>query len=104
MAVINAIGTQGHIYSAGACDPGHNDNATIGWGVIPDYVPPIGAVGGLADRSEVAGAPLQTGGSSGISAGLLAAAGAALVAGALALGGAAWRAKRKAPLFHRPER
>jgi hypothetical protein len=52
-------------------------------------------VGGIAELPEIDGAPLETGGSSGPSAGVVAGMAAALVTGALALGGAAWYARRR---------
>ncbi len=56
---------------------------------------PQAPVGGIAELPEVAGAPLEAAGSSGPSAGLLASVIAAMTAGGLALGGAAWYARRR---------
>jgi hypothetical protein len=53
------------------------------------------AVGGIAELPEMDGAPLATSGSSGPSGGVLAGTAAALVMAALALGGAAWYARRR---------
>jgi len=94
----DVLGTQGHdVLSTTACDISHNDNSTIGWGVIPGAgLPPPPAVGGLADRPEVAGAPVQAGGSSGANGGLLAAVAAAVMAGTIVLGGVAWRVRKSA--------
>ena len=55
----------------------------------------VGGVGGIAELPEVAGTPLETGGSSGSSAGVLAGAIAGAVTATLALGGAAWYARRQ---------
>jgi hypothetical protein len=91
----STLGTQGHdILNAEACDRTHNDNATIGWGTIPGLIPSSG-VGGVAEPPEVAGPALQTGGSSRTSAGLLAGIAAAVAAGAVALGGAAWYLRKR---------
>lgn len=91
----STLGTQGHdILNAGACDTTHNDNATIGWGTIPGLIPSAG-VGGVVEPPEVAGPPLQTGGSAGRGAGILAGIAAAVAAGAVVLGGAAWYARRR---------
>lgn len=55
-----------------------------------------GGVGGIGEQPELAGAPLETGGSSGPGAGVLAGAIAgAVAAGAVALGGVAWYARRR---------
>ncbi len=53
------------------------------------------AVGGIAELPEVAGTPLETDGSSGPSAGLLAGVVGATAIGAIALGGAAWYTRRR---------
>ena len=53
------------------------------------------AVGGIAELPEIDGALLQTSGSSGPSAGVLAGMAVALAMGALTLGGAAWYARRR---------
>ena len=60
----------------------------------PDWQPIVG-VGGIAELPEVAGAPLEAADSSGPSAGLLAGIAALAGVGALALGGAAWYARRR---------
>lgn len=52
-------------------------------------------LGGIGAFPEVAAAPLQGSGSSGLGAGVLAAIAAAAAAGAVALGGAAWYARRR---------
>ena len=52
-------------------------------------------VGGIAELPETDGAPLQTSGSSAPSAGVLAGMAVAFAAGTLALGGAAWYARRR---------
>ena len=52
-------------------------------------------VGGVAELPEAAGAPLQATGSSGSNAGLIAGLVVAGVAGAVALGGAAWYVRRR---------
>ena len=52
-------------------------------------------VGGIAELPDVAGTPLETGGSSGRSANVVAGIAVAAAAGALALGGAAWYARRR---------
>ncbi len=52
-------------------------------------------VGGVAELSEVAGLPLETGGSSDPSAGVLAGVAAAVAAGTVALASAAWFARRR---------
>ena len=52
-------------------------------------------VGGIAELPEVAGTPLDTPDSSGSNIGLLATVAGAIAAGALALGGAAWYARRR---------
>ena len=54
-----------------------------------------GGVGGVAELPEVAGAPLQATGSSDSNAGLFAGLIAAVVAGAVALGSAAWYVRRR---------
>ena len=56
---------------------------------------PDPSVGGIAELPEVAGAPLETGGSSGGNAGVLAGVAGAVAAGAVAMGGAAWYARRR---------
>ena len=53
------------------------------------------AVGGIADLAEAAGSPLDAPDSSGTSTGLIAGVLAAIAAGVVALGGAAWYAKRR---------
>ena len=53
-------------------------------------------VGGVAELPEVAGSALESGGSSGETAGLLASVTVAVATVALALGGAAWYARRRA--------
>ena len=61
----------------------------------PTPCPPEGCpVGGIAELPEVAGTPLETEGSSGPSAGVLAGV-AAGTAGVVGLGGAAWYARRR---------
>ena len=57
--------------------------------------PTPGPVGGIAELPAVAGTPLEAGGSSGPSANVVAGVAAAVAAGALALGGAAWYARRR---------
>ena len=59
--------------------------------------PPVGGIAELPDAAgaPVAGAPLATGDSSGLTAGLLAAIAAGAAAGAIALSGAAWYARRR---------
>ena len=52
-------------------------------------------IGGVAELPEVTGTPLETTGSSGSSTGLLAGIVAAIAAGTVALGGAAWYARRR---------
>jgi hypothetical protein len=73
-------------------------------GAIDDIKGIIGLdpVGGIAElprldggQAEVAGTPLEMGGSSGPSVGLVAGVAAAVAAGALALGSAAWYARRR---------
>ena len=54
-----------------------------------------GGVGGIAELAEAAGTPLAAPDSSGASAGLIAGVLAAVAAGVVALGGAAWYAKRR---------
>ena len=54
-----------------------------------------GAVGGIAELPEVAGTPLEAADSSGPNAGVLAGVAAVVVTGTVALGGAAWYARRK---------
>ena len=56
---------------------------------------PLATVGGIAELPEVAGAPLETVGSSGPSAGLLAGVAVAVTAASSSLGGAAWYARRR---------
>ena len=53
------------------------------------------SVGGIAELPDVARRPLEAAGSSGPSMGLLAGLGVAAITGALALGGAAWYARRR---------
>lgn len=57
----------------------------------------VGAVGGIAELPEAAGAPLEAPGSSSPGVGVLASIAAAVVAGALLLGGAASLARRRWP-------
>ena len=52
-------------------------------------------VGGIAELPEVAGVPLEAPGSSDSNTGLLAGIAAAIAAGTVALGGAAWYARRR---------
>lgn len=54
-----------------------------------------GGVGGVAELPEVDAAPLEASGSSGPSAGVVAGIAAGAAAGAVALGGAAWYARRR---------
>ena len=56
---------------------------------------PLATVGGIAELPEVAIAPLETPGSSGPSAGLLAGVAGTLAAGVVIFGGAAWYARRR---------
>ena len=56
---------------------------------------PDPSVGGIAELPKVAGASLETGGSSGGNAGVLAGVASAMAAVAVALGGAAWYARRR---------
>jgi len=63
--------------------------------LIGDTVTCGSAVGGVAELPGIDGAPLQTSGSSSPSAGVLAAMAAALAAGAITLGGAAWYVRRR---------
>ena len=56
---------------------------------------PNEALGGVAELPEVATTPLEAAGSSGSSAGVLAGIAAAAAAGVVALGGAAWYARRR---------
>ncbi len=56
---------------------------------------PLATVGGIAELPEAAGVPLETGGSSGPSASLLASVAGTLAAGALALGSVAWYTRRR---------
>ena len=60
----------------------------------PDWQPLPPPVGGVAELPEVAGAPLETSGSAGPGAAVLAGVAAGIAAGAVALGGAAWWARR----------
>ena len=53
------------------------------------------SVGGIAELPEVAGTSLETDGSSGAGAGLLAGIVAAIAAGTVTLGGAAWYTRRR---------
>ena len=69
-------------------DPSPENNA----GVIGTLVLPVG---GIAELPDVASTPLEAEGSSGPGAGLVAGIAAAVAAGALALGGAAWYAGRR---------
>ena len=72
-------------------DSGENLGGTIGTDLdilVATSAPPVG---GIAELPEVAGAPLETGGSSGPSAGML----AGVAASAVALGGAAWYTRRR---------
>lgn len=55
---------------------------------------PTPGVGGIAELPDVAGTPLEAGGSSGPGAGVLAGVAAVVTAGAVALGGAAWYVRR----------
>ena len=55
---------------------------------------PDPSVGGIAELAEVAGTPLDAAGSSGGNAGILAGVAVAIAAGVVALGGAAWYARR----------
>ena len=59
------------------------------------YDSPLTAVGGIAELPEVAGTPLDAPESSGLSAGILVGVAGAVAAGAVALGGAAWYARRR---------
>ncbi|MCH7837411.1 MAG: hypothetical protein IIC26_02775 [Chloroflexi bacterium] len=54
-----------------------------------------GPVGGIAELPEIAGTPLEAAGSSGSNTGLIAGIVAAIAAGSVALGGAAWYARRR---------
>ena len=54
-----------------------------------------GAVGGIAENPEITGTTLETPGSSGANAGILAGVVATVTAAALALSGAAWYARRR---------
>lgn len=56
---------------------------------------PSNQVGGIAELPEVAGTPLETAGSLGSNTGLLAGVVAAIAAGTVTLGGAAWYARRR---------
>lgn len=56
----------------------------------------VGSVGGVAELSEVAGTPLETADSSSPSTTVLAGVAAAIAAGTVTLGGAAWYARRRA--------
>ena len=55
----------------------------------------LGTIGGVAELPDVAATPLEAGGSSGASVSFLAALAAGSTAGVIALGGAAWYAKRR---------
>ena len=63
----------------------------------PPPGPPEDCVGGIAELPDVAGTPLEAeaGGPWGPSASVVAGVVAAIAAGALALGGAAWYARRR---------
>ena len=64
--------------------------------ITPTPTPTIDpSIGGIAELPEVAGTPLDATGSSGGNAGLLAGFITAVVAGAVALGSAAWYARRR---------
>jgi hypothetical protein len=58
-------------------------------------VDPGAPVGGIAELPDAAGMPLETPGSSGPSTGVLAGIAGAVTAGAVALSGAAWYARRR---------
>ncbi len=60
------------------------------------------AVGGIAELPEEAGTPLETSGSSGGNAGVLPGVAVAAAAGAIALAGAAWYARRRWSKAHAP--
>ena len=74
---------------------GANEEDAGGSGAGAAYVFGPGFVGGIAELPEVAGAPLETGGSSGGSAGVLAGLAGAVAAGAVAVGSAAWYTRRR---------
>ena len=63
----------------------------------PTLVPPeeVTPIGGIGLEPELGGLPLETAGSSGSGTGVLAGMAAAATAGAIALGGAAWYARRR---------
>ena len=69
--------------------PGLTETLTI------SCAPAIGSVGGIAELPEVAGTSLEAPDSSGTNTGLLAGSVAAVAAGAIALGGAAWYGRRR---------
>ena len=73
----------------------HSTNSPSGE-IRGQVLPGGGGVGGVAELPEAAGAPLQATGSSGGNAGLIAGLIVAVVAGTVALGGAAcWYARRR---------
>ena len=63
--------------------------------IVSDWQPLGASVGGGADLPEVAGTPLEAPDSSGSNTGLLAGIVAAIAAGTVTLGGAAWYARRR---------
>lgn len=73
-------------------DPTNNAGSSVSLVATISCTP---GVGGVAELPDVAGTPLEAGGSSGLSGGVLAGITAAVTAGALAFGGAAWYARRR---------
>ena len=65
------------------------------WQPLVDSVAALGPVGGIAEIEDLSGAPLQSRDPSDISVEILAALLAGVTASALALGGAAWYARRR---------
>ena len=78
-------------------DPTNHSSASTSLVATSSCSPPTPdpPVGGIAELPEVAGTPLDATGASGSSAGLLAGVIAAVAAGAVALGGAAWYTRRQ---------
>ncbi len=84
VAITGDTGVVGAIYEDGT---GQDRGAAYVFGPAP--------VGGIAELPDADAAPLETGGSPGTGVGVLAGIAAALAAGTVVLGGAAWYARRR---------
>ena len=93
---MDTIIAAGEIYNRSADCTGTSTRLTddTAADTAPDWQPLVG-VGGIAELPEVAGTPVESPGSSGSSKGLLVGIVAAIAAGSVTLGGAAWYARRR---------